>query len=97
MDTIYQQIKKRRLDLKLTQSDLKKLIGMEQRQYQKIEVGGNPRLHTLQRIAKALKLNIVLVPNEKMNLVRPLLESIEEKDRAGQIDSLLDKFRVDDD
>lgn len=96
MDTIYQRIKKRRLDLKLTQSDLKKLIDMEQTQYQKIEAGGNPRLHTLQRIAKALKLNIVLVPNEKMNLVRPLLESIE-KDRAGQIDSLLDKFRVDDD
>ena len=65
MDTIYQQIKKRRLDSKLTQSDLKKLIGMEQTQYQKIEAEGNPRLHTLQRIAKALKLNIVLVPDEK--------------------------------
>ena len=96
MDTIYQQIKKRRLDLNLTQSDLKKLIGMEQTQYQKIEAGGNPGLHTLQRIAKALKLNIVLVPSEKMYLVNPFLESLEEKDQARPVDSLLEKFRVDD-
>lgn len=96
MDTIYQQIKKRRLDLKLLQSDLKKLIGMEQTQYQKIEAGGNPSLQTLQRIAKALKLNVVLVPNEKMDLVRPLLESIGEMDSTGRVDSLLDTFRVDD-
>ncbi len=96
MDTIYQQIKKRRLDLKLLQSDFKKQIGMEQAQYQKIEAGGNPKLHTLQRLLKALKLNIVLVPNEKMDLVGPLLEAIEEDGQLRGPDSLLDTFRVDD-
>jgi len=97
MDTIFQQIKKRRLDLNLLQSDFKKLIGMEQAQYQKIEAGGNPRLHTLQRLVKALKLDIVLVPNEKMDLVRPLIDTIDKEDQLrGGPDSLLDKFRVDD-
>lgn len=69
---------------------------MEQTQYQKIEAGGNPRLQTLQRIAKALKLNIVLVPNEKMDLVRPLLEVSKEKDPLRGPDSLLEIFRVED-
>jgi transcriptional regulator with XRE-family HTH domain len=96
MDTIYQQIKKRRLDLKLLQSDLKKLIGMEQTQYQRIETGGNPNLHTLQRLLKALRLNIVLVPNEKMDFILPLLEAIDKNDQPKGPDSLLDKFRVDD-
>ena len=97
MDTVFQQIKKRRLDLNLLQSDFKKLIGMEQAQYQKIEAGGNPRLHTLQRLVKALKLDIVLVPNEKMDLVRPLIDTIDKEDQLREgPDSLLDKFRVDD-
>ncbi len=96
MDTIYQQIKKRRIDLKLLQSDFKKLIGMEQAQYQKIEAGGNPKLYTLQRLLKALKLNIVLVPDEKMDLVRPLFDAIEEEEQLRGPDSLLEKFRVDD-
>jgi len=96
MDTIYQQIKKRRLDLKLLQSDFQKLIGMNQTQYQRVEAGGNPNLHTLQRLLKALQLDVVLIPNEKMDLIRPLLESINKDDQPKGPDSLLDKYRVTD-
>ena len=96
MNTIYQQIKKRRIDLNLLQGDFKKLIGMSQTQYQRIEVGGNPKLHTLQRVLKALKLNIVLIPQEKMDFLGPLLDSINEDYEPQGPDSLLDKFRIDD-
>lgn len=96
MDTIYQQIKKRRLDLNLLQTDFKKLIGMEQTQYQRIEAGGNPKLHTLQRLVKALKLNIVLIPNEKMDFIRTLLEADDKFDQPNGPDSLLEMFKVDD-
>ena len=44
MDTIYRQIKQRRMDINLLQGDFKKLIGMSQTQYQRIEAGGNPKL-----------------------------------------------------
>lgn len=96
MDTIYQQIKKRRLDLNLLQTDFKKLIGMAQTQYQRIEAGGNLNLRTLQRLAKALKLNIVLIPNEKMDILRSLLESDDDVEQPNRPNSLLEMYKVDD-
>ena len=96
MDTLYQQIKKRRLDLNLLQTDFKKLIGMAQTQYQKIEAGGNPSLRTLQRLAKALKLNIVLIPDEKMDMLRSLLEGGDDVDQSNGPESLLEMYKVDD-
>jgi len=96
MDTIYQQIKKRRMDLNLLQGDFKKLIGMSQTQYQRIESGGNLKLHTLQRVLKALKLNILLIPKEKMDFLEHLFDSADEDYQPQGPDSLLDKFRIDD-
>ena len=96
MDAICRQIKKRRMDINLLQGDFKKLIGMSQTQYQRIEAGGNPKLHTLQRLLKALKLNLVLVPQEKMDFLGPLLDSVNEDYQPQGPDSLLDKFRIDD-
>ena len=49
------QIKARRLQLGLQQKDMKLRIGMNQQQYQRIEAGGNPRLETLELVAKGLE------------------------------------------
>ena len=50
-------LKKRRTELNLTQSEAAAAIGMTQQMYQRIESGKNPdiRISTLSRIAKAFQ------------------------------------------
>jgi HTH-type transcriptional regulator / antitoxin HipB len=67
------QIKARRLQLGLRQKDMKLRIGMEQQQYQRIEVGGNPRLQTLELVAEGLEAEWVLIPKERLLAVKALL------------------------
>jgi len=54
MNTLLQQLKKRRLDLDLKQNDMMLRIGVSRQQYQRLESRGNPRLDTLELIAKGL-------------------------------------------
>ena len=48
-------------------------IGMSRQQYQKLESQGNPRLDTLELVAKGLKMQPVLIPLEKLKDVEDLL------------------------
>ena len=48
-------------------------IGMSRQQYQKLESQGNPRLDTLELVAKGLKMQPVLIPQEKLKDVEDLL------------------------
>lgn len=48
-------------------------VGMGRQQYQRLESGGNPRLDTLELIAKGLKMELMLIPQEKVRAVRELL------------------------
>ena len=72
---LLEQLKQRRLDLKLKQKDMRFLIGVSRQQYQHLESKGNPRLITLELIAKGLKSELMLIPVEKLNLVKEVLES----------------------
>jgi len=54
MNTLLQQLKKRRLDLGLKQNDMMLRVGVSRQQYQRLESKGNPRLDTLELIAKGL-------------------------------------------
>ncbi len=50
-------------------------IGVSRQQYQQLESKGNPRLNTLELIAKGLKSELMLIPTEKLNHVKEILEN----------------------
>ena len=72
---IVKQLKKRRIELGLKQSDMKLRIGISRQQYQFLESKGNPRLDTLALIAKGLNCELMLIPNEKLSAVIAVLEN----------------------
>jgi len=74
MNALLQQIKKRRLALALKQSDMMLRVGISRQQYQRLESKGNPRLDTLELIAKGLNSELMLIPKEKLRVVQAVLE-----------------------
>lgn len=88
MSTLLQQLKKRRLDLGFKQSDMMLRIGVSRQQYQRLESKGNPRLDTLELIAKGLNSEIMLIPKEKLRAVHTALEASSTEEReTGHEDS----------
>ena len=75
MRSLLEQLKKRRLALGLKQKDMMFRIGISRQQYQHLESKGNPRLNTLELIAKGLKSELMLIPTEKLSLVKEILEN----------------------
>ena len=75
MRNLLQQIKNRRLALKLKQNEMPMRIGISRQQYQRLESKGNPRLDTLELIAKGLNSDVMLIPKEKLTAVLAILES----------------------
>ena len=58
-------IKRRRIELSYKRKDMHQRIGLSRQQYQQIESKGNPRLDTLELIAKGLNCELMLIPAEK--------------------------------
>lgn len=77
MSTLLEQLKKRRLALGLKQNDMMLRVGVSRQQYQRLESKGNPRLDTLELIAKGLKSELVLIPQEKLMAVKAVLDGNE--------------------
>ncbi|MCG8610277.1 MAG: helix-turn-helix domain-containing protein [Pseudomonadales bacterium] len=73
MNSLLAQIKKRRIALALKQHDMMLRVGMSRQQYQRLESKGNPRLDTLELVAKGLKSELLLIPQEKLNAVLAVL------------------------
>jgi len=73
MNSLLEQIKKRRIALKLKQHDMMLRVGISRQQYQRLESKGNPRLDTLELVAKGLKSELLLIPQEKLNTVLAVL------------------------
>lgn len=74
MAGLLDQIKNRRKELGLTQADMEMRVGMSRQQYQRLESRGNPRLDSLELLAKGLKLELMLIPHEKLRMVQAVLE-----------------------
>ena len=74
MSSLLKELKKRRLELKFKQSDMMARIGFSKQQYNHLERKGNPRLETLELVAKGLNSEIMLVPLDKVTAVKALLE-----------------------
>jgi len=75
MNSLHKQIKIQRIKLGFKQEDLATRIGMARQQYQRLESKGNPRLDTLELIAKGLKMELMLIPKEKITAIKDLLEN----------------------
>ena len=73
VNSLLEQIKKRRIALAFKQHDMLLRVGMSRQQYQRLESKGNPRLDTLELIAKGLKSELLLIPQEKLNVVLAVL------------------------
>lgn len=80
MNTLLKQLKKRRKDLGLKQKDMMLRVGVSRQQYQRLESMGNPRLDTLELIAKGLKSELMLIPQEKLAAVKAVMSSEDEYD-----------------
>lgn len=74
MKPLLDQLKNRRIQLGLKQHDMMLRVGISRQQYQRLESKGNPRLDLLELIARGLKSEILLVPQEKLNAVKAALE-----------------------
>lgn len=83
-NSLLKQLKKRRLELGLKQIDMMMRVGVSRQQYQRLESKGNPRLDTLELIAKGLNSELMLIPKDKVNAVLAVLESIETEQKPGQ-------------
>lgn len=79
MSNLLDQIKSRRLQLGLKQQDMHLRAGMSRQQYQRLESKGNPRLATLDLVAKGLRSELMLIPTEKLAAVRDLLSGAAEQ------------------
>jgi transcriptional regulator with XRE-family HTH domain len=75
MNSLHDQIKKRRKELGFNQEDMANLIGMARQQYQRLESKGNPRLETLELIAKGLKMELMLIPKDKTRAIKNILDN----------------------
>jgi len=75
MNSLHDQIKKRRKELGFNQEDMANLIGMARQQYQRLESKGNPRLDTLELIAKGLKMELMLIPKDRVRAIKNILDN----------------------
>ena len=73
MDSLLKQIKTRRQALELKQHDMMLRVGISRQQYQRLESKGNPRLDTLELVAKGLRSKLLLIPQEKLKGVLAIL------------------------
>ncbi len=94
VNSLLEQIKKRRKHLGLKQKDMMRRVGMSPQQYQRLEAKGNPRLDTLELIAKGLKGELMLIPQDKAAAVKALLNN---DDSGIDMKSAKDKPTVADD
>ena len=74
MNEILKNLKERRLELGLSQSELGRKLGLPQSHVSKIEQGlTDPRLSTVTDMARLLGAEPVLVPREMLSLVNALI------------------------
>ena len=73
MGVIHDQLRARRKQLGLQQSDMLLRAGIARQQYHRLENGGNPSLKTLELAAAGLDMVLLLIPRERLSAVRAML------------------------
>jgi predicted transcriptional regulator len=78
------ELRSRRQALELTQQTVAKRAGLLQTNYSKIEQGKtDPRFSTLQDIARALSLEVMLVPAELVDTVKALTDQSQDPEEKA--------------
>lgn len=85
MNKIHEQLKQRRKALGIKQEDMELRVGMSRQQYQRLESKGNPSLSTLELLAKGLKMELMLIPQEKLREVEDFLAANKEIGSGFQV------------
>ncbi|MEA2663138.1 MAG: hypothetical protein QOI11_82 [Candidatus Eremiobacteraeota bacterium] len=95
MDHIGRQLAEARDRAGLTQSELALKLGVQQSRVSRIEHEANPRLDTVQSYARALGLEVALVPRKQLGRVRAMLsdQAAPEGDDRSRFPSLADLVR----
>jgi HTH-type transcriptional regulator/antitoxin HipB len=73
MGVIHDQLRARRKQLGLQQSDMLLRAGIARQQYHRLENGGNPSLKTLELAAAGLDVVLMLIPKERLRAVKAVL------------------------
>ena len=81
---ILKQLRKRRKELGLLQKDMLLRVGMTRQQYNRLEKKGNPRLDTLELLAKGLDMELMLIPREMVCSVQDILQGRAKTPDAGE-------------
>ncbi len=64
--------------------------GISRQQYQRIESRGNPRLNTLELIAKGLNSELMLIPAKQVSQVKAILNTANNAGTTEKNDTLID-------
>lgn len=76
MPAILTALRNARLSKGMTQKDLGKRVGLPQSHVSKIESGGvDPQLSSLIEMARALEMELVLVPRKQLNAIAAMTEA----------------------
>lgn len=84
----------------LTQADLARRLGVTQARLSQIENGTNARIDTLQSYARALGLELLLVPQQQLRRVQSMLRgdesTVRDEERSSRFPTLADLVPQDD-
>ena len=90
-------LKRRRTELGLTQREVARRGGIEQRQVSTFERGGDVTLSTLLKLASALEMELLPVPREGVPSIRAVITPAKTAQPSQPPPSLLDLYGVPDD
>ena len=93
---IHDMIRARRLALDLSQTEVARRSGIQQRQVSLFERGGDVTLSTLLKIAQALDVELLPIPREDAPKVESLLKAERAPAPSTSSPSLLDRYQVKD-
>ena len=94
---IHEMIRARRLALGLSQAEVARRSGIQQRQVSLFERGGDVTLSTLAKLAQALDVELVPIPREDTTKVESFLKTKRAPAAPTSSPSLLDRYQVKDD
>ena len=95
--SLHETLRARRLALGLSQIEVARRSGIQQRQVSVFERGGEVTLSTLLKLAQALDVELLPVPREDAAKVESLLRAKHEAAPSAPTPSLLDRYQVKDD
>lgn len=94
---LHELIRARRLALGLSQTEVARRAGIQQRQVSLFEHGRDVTLSTLTKLAQALDVELLPIPREDSTRVETLLRNKPAPATSASSPSLLDRYQVKDD